>query len=118
MAAIAATALIVACWFYSGWTIVFPLAGTYLVFWFAWTPWVRLHGFGKFGDFSYGTYLYAFPIEQMLMRWAGHSVAPWRLFAWATPLTLLVAVGSWYGVERHWLSPVRRKDTAVHAVAG
>jgi len=116
IAAIAALCLIPASYFYTGWTVVFPIAGTYLIFWFAFTPLIRLHRFGRFGDFSYGTYLYAFPIEQLLMRWFGHAVAPVVLFACATPLTLIFAIASWYAVERHFLAPARRKETVAHAV--
>ncbi len=118
LAAVSFVGLIAASFFYSGWTIIFPLAGTYLIFWFAFTPQIRLQHFGRFGDFSYGTYLYAFPMEQLLVRWFGHPVQPVVLFLCATPITLAIAVASWYGVERHFLAPVRRKETVVHAIAG
>jgi len=117
IAAVSLAAIVGASFFYSGWTIFFPLAGTYLTFWFAFTPVIRLRHFGRFGDFSYGTYLYAFPIEQLVARWFGHPVEPALLFVCATPLTLVFAVASWYGVERHFLAPQRRKETIVHAVA-
>jgi peptidoglycan/LPS O-acetylase OafA/YrhL len=118
LAAAAVVCMVAASMFYSGWTVFFPLAGTYVLFWFAFTPKVRLHRFGRFGDFSYGTYLYAFPIEQVVVKGFGHAIAPWLLFVCATPITLLIAVASWYGVERHWLAPARRKETVAHAVAG
>lgn len=120
LAVISCASLLVASTFYSGWTFFFPFAGTYLIFWFAFTPTVRLHHFGRYGDFSYGTYLYAFPVEQMLMRGFGHQVAPWLLFVCATPITLLFAIGSWYGVERHFLAPARRDEAkaAVSVPAG
>ena len=105
-----------AAWLPFGCSALFPLAGTYLVFYLAYAPWLRMHRFGRFGDFSYGTYLYAFPVEQMIMRWFGHPVTPWVLFACATPMTLLLAVGSWYGVERRFLQVARRKETVVHAI--
>ena len=112
----AAAALAAGCWFSFGWTLLFPFAGTYLLFWFAFTPAVRFHRFGRLGDFSYGTYLYAFPIEQLIVQAAGHPLRPALLFLYATPLTLLAAAGSWYGVERHFLQPARRKETPVHAL--
>jgi peptidoglycan/LPS O-acetylase OafA/YrhL len=115
IAAVSVLSLVAASWLPLGWTAMFPLAGTYLVFWFAFTPWVKLHRVGRFGDFSYGTYLYAFPIEQMVVKGFGHAVAPVTLFAIATPITLGVAVGSWYGVERWFLAPIRRKDAEARA---
>lgn len=117
IAGLSLAAMVGASFFYSGWTIFFPLAGTYLTFWFAFTPVVRLRHFGRFGDFSYGTYLYAFPIEQLVVRWFDHTVAPMLLFACATPITLVLAVASWYGVERHFLAPARRKETVAHALS-
>jgi len=118
IAALSLAAMVVASFFYSGWTAFFPIAGAYLAFWFAFTPGVRLRHFGRFGDFSYGTYLYAFPVEQLVAKWFGHPVAPSLLFACATPITLALAMASWYGVERHFLAPKRRKEALVHVVAG
>lgn len=109
-ALVALMALLAACWVHVGWTAVFPIAGAYLVFYVAFALWIPLHRVGRFGDFSYGTYLYAFPIEQLLVMAFGHSLAPWKLFAMATPLTLLAAVASWYLVERRFLRPARRKE--------
>ncbi len=109
-------ALVTASFFSLGWVTVFPLVGPYLAFFVAFHPVPGLQDTGRFGDFSYGTYLYAFPVQQLLMEALGHAVRPWILFAMATPLTLLLAVGSWYGVERHLLAPKRRKETIVYAL--
>ncbi len=114
LASVAAFA--VACFFQAGLAVVFPFAGAYLLFWFAFSPAIRLHRAGHFGDFSYGTYLYAFPIEQLLMQHFGHTVAPWLLFVTATPIVLLLAVASWYGVERPFLRPARQKETPLVAL--
>jgi peptidoglycan/LPS O-acetylase OafA/YrhL len=86
-----------------GWPLLFPLAGSYLVLVLAFHPGLRLHGWNRFGDFSYGTYLYAFPVQQLVMRWFGHAVSPWTLFAVATPATILCAIASYHLVEKHFL---------------
>ena len=117
IAALSLAGMVGASLFYSGWTIFFPIAGTYLTFWFAFIPGIRLRHFGRFGDFSYGTYLYAFPIEQLVARWFGHPVAPALLFVCATPITLAFALASWYGVERHFLAPQRRIESIAEVVA-
>lgn len=93
-----------------GWSLIFPFAGTYLVFAFAYHPSIPHINATRFGDLSYGTYLYAFPIQQSIVRWIGHRVNPWLLFLMATPPTLLLALGSWYGIERWFL---RRSHRAV-----
>jgi peptidoglycan/LPS O-acetylase OafA/YrhL len=110
-ASLALLVLLAASWVHVGWTAVFPVAGAYLVFYVAFAKWIPMQRVGRFGDFSYGTYLYAFPIEQMLMMGFKHTVQPWLLFAMATPLTLLAAVVSWYAVERLFLQPERRKES-------
>jgi peptidoglycan/LPS O-acetylase OafA/YrhL len=55
---------------------------------------------GKFGDLSYGIYLYAWPVQQLwfhfLQRSAGYSVQ--ALLSFAT--TVLLAFGSWHFVEK------------------
>ena len=56
------------------------------------------------GDYSYGLFLYGFPIEQAVASagpWAQH----WYIsVALAYPLTAAVAVGSWWWVEKPVLS--------------
>jgi peptidoglycan/LPS O-acetylase OafA/YrhL len=93
-----------------GWTVIFPFAGTYLVFAFAYHPAIpNLHG-ARFGDLSYGTYLYAFPVLQLIVHWIGHSVNPLVLFGLATPPTLLLALASWHGIERWFLQKSHSGD--------
>jgi peptidoglycan/LPS O-acetylase OafA/YrhL len=64
------------------------------------------------GDISYGTYVYAFPIQQMSLGVVGSS--PWLLTAMAMPLTFLAALASWLLVEKPAL---KRKKTAPPASA-
>ena len=59
-----------------------------------------LHRFGLRGDFSYGLYIFAFPIQQLTVHFAGNSITPLRLFAAAYPATLLAAFCSWHLVEK------------------
>ena len=51
-------------------------------------------------DVSYGTYIYAFPVQQVLAS-AGLAVIGVPLFAVvATVITLLLATGSWFAIEK------------------
>ena len=109
---IASLALIVACVTPLGYTAIFPIAGTYLAMCFCFSPAIRLHQTNRFGDFSYGTYLYAFPIQQLIMSAIGHPISPLLLFALAAPPTLLVAAMSWYTVERRFLQATHKKAEA------
>ena len=59
------------------------------LFWLAFHPSVRLYRWAKRGDFSYGIYLYAFPIQQLLVRYVP-GLHPLVLFLIATPLSVTV----------------------------
>lgn len=68
----------------------------YAVLWAAYVP--NLHAFNRVGDYSYGLYIYAFPVAQVLRQYFIH-IAPLELFAWGTLLTLACAALSWHLVE-------------------
>lgn len=76
---------------------VFTLAVSYAVFvlGYARLPWTV--AYNRLGDYSYGTYVYAFPIQQVV-AWIGVISPLWNM-AIAMPLTLLCAVLSWHLVE-------------------
>lgn len=83
------------------------LFGGYLVFWFAFrVPVLRISRFDNAVDVSYGLYLYAWPV-QMLIIWNDPHITPWAL----TSLSLLVATilgyASWTFIEKPALA-VRR----------
>lgn len=82
-------------------TVIFPDAFSlwlvYAVFWLAYVP--NLHGFNRAGDYSYGLYIYAFPIEQTL-RQSFPAIQPLELFPAASVLTLGCAMLSWHFIEQ------------------
>lgn len=82
------------------WELSVVTAGTYLLFWVAFRPILRLASFAKYGDFSYGVYLFAYPIQQTLICYIQPQLTPLRLFFLAFPLTLLLAAISWHCVEK------------------
>lgn len=56
-----------------------------------------------FGDYSYGLYIYAFPVQQTISL----AISPgsgWVMFFLALPITLACAAASWHFVERPALS--------------
>lgn len=67
-------------------------------------------------DYSYGVYLYGFPIQQTLVHWMPASGAALN-FVLAMPVCLAFAALSWHGVERPMLRWVRRLGPAAGAVA-
>lgn len=78
----------------------------YGLFWLAYHPHIRLSDAARFGDFSYGVYLYAFVIQQILIA---RTALPFPLFMLASALLSLAAgIASWWLVERHFVSRGRR----------
>ena len=76
---------------------VLALALSYAVFVVGYAQSPILATYNRLGDYSYGTYVYAFPIQQLL---AGFGiVAPLANMALALPATLICAVLSWHLVE-------------------
>jgi peptidoglycan/LPS O-acetylase OafA/YrhL len=91
------------------WAPMMPVAGTYLLFYFAYAPWIRLWRATAWGDPSYGAYLLSFPIQQLIVRHythgvAGRTMSPYLLFAVSLAPSLLAGYVSWHLVER-WFLP-------------
>lgn len=75
-----------------------------------------LHRFGRFGDLSYGVYIYAFPVQQTVI-WLTPQLNVWQHLAMAVPPTFILAWLSWHLVENRalMLKPRRRKAAGVDA---
>jgi peptidoglycan/LPS O-acetylase OafA/YrhL len=58
-------------------------------------------------DYSYGFYLWAFPIQQMLMGAFG-VLSPLELILISSPLTLITAICSWHMLEKPILARARK----------
>jgi len=74
----------------------------YVLLAFALHPALRIAAFNRLGDYSYGLYVYAFPVQQMLI-YRSNDISPTVLFWTAFPLTLALAVASWHLVEKPML---------------
>lgn len=83
----------------------------YALFWIAYVPRGAILGYNRVGDYSYGLYLYAFPIQQALvMYWP--EMAPMTIFALASLLTLGCAIVSWHLIEKPALDWCKRLNAA------
>lgn len=68
-------------------------------------PFDQLH---RFGDFSYGVYIWGFPVQQALIHFVGlDRIGPVGLAFWAFLICLPLAALSWHFVEKPSLA---RKD--------
>lgn len=78
---------------------VLALAIAYGTFWCAYVPKGMIRAFNRLGDYSYGIYIYAFPVQGLVV-WLAGPMGPWTNIALSFPLTLLCAVLSWHLVEQ------------------
>lgn len=63
--------------------------------------------FGRYGDFSYGLYIYAFPVQQTIV-YLTQTPSPPKLFLASFAVTLILAILSWYLVERRFIKLKKR----------
>lgn len=65
---------------------------------------------GRFGDFSYGVYIYAFPVQQTVALYFHTEHQPFMNAALSLVPTLLLAIASWHLIEKRFLllKPRRR----------
>lgn len=93
--------------------VVFAIS--YATFWLAYVPGGMIRAYNRVGDYSYGLYIYAFPLQGLAV-WLVPGQGPWLNIAIATPLTLICAVVSWHWVERPALQGQmpRRRQVVAH----
>ncbi len=93
-------ALAFLCWCLHGTSGFMPMFGLtlgYFCFWFAYCT--NFHFFNRFGDYSYGLYLWGFPIEQAVAHHLSEP-KPMAIFLISFPITLLIAMLSWHCLEK------------------
>ncbi len=93
--------------------ILYMVALPYLVFFCVFSKRLPFQRWSKYGDFSYGLYIYSTPVTQTLVHYF-----PGLSLVWFIPcvflITLLFAFASWHLVEKHAL---KLKKTVLHRTA-
>lgn len=79
--------------------LTLAIALSYFVFYFALVPGGLLRAYNRIGDYSYGFYLYAFPVQQLLVANIP-GMGFYSMLLWASVITLGFAMLSWYLVEK------------------
>jgi len=101
-----------------GYMLIFPFFVTYVIIFLGLTKLPRLRLIQS-GDYSYGIYLYGFPIAQALVttvpKLQGHGI--W-LASTAIPLTIAFAAVSWHGIEKRMLALKKHFDLKSDAGVG
>ncbi len=78
---------------------IFPWAGGYLIIYYACIRGVRFNDFSRYGDFSYGLYIFACPIQQLAIHYFGPTFPILPLFVVTYLPALALAALSWRFVE-------------------
>jgi len=65
----------------------------------AYHPRIQWRAYNRVGDYSYGLYVYAFPVQQTIVAQVP-GLAPMELFAISSAVTLALAAISWHALER------------------
>ena len=89
-------------------SIAFAVFGSWLVLRIA-TARFQVRGLTRFGDLSYGLYLYGWPVEQSVRFALGDGAAWWQTFVLALPIAVALAYTSWHLIERPALALARRR---------
>ncbi|WP_432987003.1 acyltransferase family protein [Dactylosporangium sp. CA-233914] len=99
---------------YGGFFVAGYPAFAYLTLYAACVVPPRLHGVGREHDYSYGIYIYAFPIQQAVAHFGGGAWGPLPFAALCLPPVLLAAALSWHLVERPVLALKHRLPMPRH----
>jgi peptidoglycan/LPS O-acetylase OafA/YrhL len=103
IAMIAAAALLNLMFSYQLAEAAIAVFGGYILFWFALS--VKKDSLARIGDqndISYGMYLYAWPIQNLVI-WHFRHISPWLLVVITVACAGVFAYGSWICVERPFL---------------
>ena len=72
------------------------------------------HWFDSIPDVSYGTYLYAWPIENLIITYLSSN--PWVVFGISIVLSVACGHASWFLVEKPWVRPTEGRAKMGRAV--
>ena len=92
--------------------LCFAVSIGYLTLYLSYVPagWIR--GFNRLGDYSYGIYIYAWPMQQSVAT-LFPGISTLQMSAIAFPATLCCAMLSWHFIEKPSLGFKRRAPTPV-----
>lgn len=82
--------------------LVYTLTIAYVLFYIAYIPSGRIRKYNQVGDYSYGVYIYAFPVQQSVAELVP-GVSVLSMLSISAFATLLLAALSWHLLERRAL---------------
>lgn len=82
------------------WPVVHALTLPYLVIYVAHLRIPVIADVGKAGDFSYGLYIFSFPLQQLMVQWWGQDLSLGEFIVASLMTSAIFAALSWYLVEK------------------
>lgn len=81
------------------WVLIIPIA----ILGFAYIK-IPLNKTGYFGDFTYGIYIFSFPVQQALISYFQDKINPIQLFIYTLCISVPLSIISWHLLEKKCLS--------------
>lgn len=82
--------------------VIYSVLLPYLVFYIAYIPAGSIRKYNNDGDYSYGMYIYAFPVQQSIVAIIP-NVSTTNMMAIAFGITLILVIFSWHFIEKKFL---------------
>ena len=82
----------------------------FLIFYLAYVPSGEIRKFNRIGDYSYGIYIYAFPVQQSMAKLISNIPVP-TMMVTSFMVTLFLSVLSWHLIEKRF---IRMKESYVY----
>lgn len=82
--------------------IVYIMTLAYLLFFLAYIPRGFIRRYNQLGDYSYGVYIYAFPVQQSLVA-LFPEISVMQMVIFSSLITMTLAVMSWHFLEKYFL---------------
>jgi peptidoglycan/LPS O-acetylase OafA/YrhL len=92
--------LIVSIFWTKSFEVFVAVFGAYLLFYFAFNKRIKLTNAAKYGDLSYGIYLYGWPVQQLVMVYFGQQLNFWGTLGVSLLFLIPIAFASWYLIEK------------------
>jgi len=94
----------------------FSVFGGYIAIYLATSPRIHLPRAARFGDLSYGIYIYGWPVQSSVAYVIGETATWWQVFLGGTAASLALAFVSWHCVEKPALR-LKERRAATTAIA-
>lgn len=91
-----------------GYLAAFPSI-TYLILYAVQVRAPILDRWSHWGDASYGMYIYAFPVQQLIVHWLGREIEAAPMFVLSMAATLSLAFASWHWIEKPLIALASRR---------